>query len=77
MNGYLAAMHVGAPRSDAQAPAARPEIWLAPPNAPDGRSWRQLFELPEQWAETRARVQVLAYADHNLDRQFSDDELRA
>ncbi len=61
--------------SPGEAPV-KPEVWLGPPGAPDGSGWRQLFAHPEQWAETRSRIQVLQYADHALDRQFSDEELR-
>ncbi|MFT5130754.1 MAG: hypothetical protein ACI8W8_004385 [Rhodothermales bacterium] len=59
------------------AAAGPPEIWFAPPDATTGESLRQLFAHPEQWPEARSRIQVLQYADHRLDRQFSDDELRA
>lgn len=61
----------------AQVPAATPEVWLAPAPTPDGENLRALFIHPEQWAETRQQVHVLAYADHCLDRQFTDDELQA
>ncbi|MCF7731057.1 MAG: hypothetical protein K9N23_05190 [Akkermansiaceae bacterium] len=59
------------------APAtANGEVWMMPPAAADGRCLRQLFTQPDQWVETRSLVQVLGYADHQLDRQFTDDELR-
>jgi len=48
-----------------------------PPAAPDGRCWRELFTRPEEWKETREFVSVLGYAGQQLDKQFSDDELRA
>lgn len=50
---------------------------MMPPAAPDGRCLRELFTQPEQWTETRSRVNVLGYADHMLHKQFKDDELRA
>ena len=56
---------------------ARPELWMGPPGAEGGKSFRALFEHPEQWAETRARVDVLFYTDLNLQKQFTDEELRA
>lgn len=58
---------------------AKPELWMFPPASPDGTNLRELFEHPEQWTETRSRVQVqvLRYADHMLHKQFTDDELRA
>jgi hypothetical protein len=55
---------------------ARPSVWMMPPAAPDGRCFRELFTRPEAWEETRRRVDVVGYADHNLNRQFTDDELR-
>ena len=56
---------------------ARPVVWMMPPAAPDGRCFRELFTRPEAWAETRRRVDVVGYADHNLNRQFNDAELGA
>jgi hypothetical protein len=50
---------------------------MAPPGCDNGRCFRELFEKPDEWQETRSLVDVLFYADHNLKRQFSDDELRA
>jgi hypothetical protein len=57
--------------------APRPKVWMYPPARREGACFRELFEHPDQWKETRAAVDVLGYADHNLDRQFSDDQLRA
>ncbi len=59
------------------APAPRPEVWMVPPASPDGLCFRELFTHPDAWQETRSLVDVLAYADHMLHRQFTDDELRA
>ena len=50
---------------------------MIPPSASDGQCLRQLFTKPESWVETRSMVKVLGYADHQLNRQFKDDELRA
>jgi hypothetical protein len=61
----------------AQTPASKPEVWMMPPSASDGLCLRQLFTKPESWVETRSMVKVLGYADHQLNRQFKDDELRA
>lgn len=58
-------------------PLAAAEVWIAPPGTENGAHFRELFEHPDEWRETRSRVDVLFYADHNLDRQFTDDELRA
>ena len=60
----------------AQDSAARPVVWMAPPGTETGRSWRALFAQPEQWKETRSLVDGLLCADHNLNRSFTDDELR-
>jgi hypothetical protein len=51
--------------------AAKPvtrQLWFSPPGKPDGRCLRELFEPPDQWAETRSLVQALGYADHALHR---------
>lgn len=60
-----------------QETSAKPEVWLAPADTPDGENLRALFSHPEQWTETRSRIQVLQYADHRLDKQFTDEELGA
>ncbi|MBL7223832.1 MAG: hypothetical protein ISS72_08265 [Candidatus Brocadiae bacterium] len=58
-------------------PAERPFPVLAmyPPGQDDGRCFRELFEQPDAWAETRGAIDVLGYADHVLNRQFTDEEL--
>ena len=61
----------------AQIQSVKPEVWMMPPGVADGRCLRQLFTQPDQWVETRSLVQVLGYADHQLNRQFKDEELRA
>ena len=62
-----------------QAPvgAAKPEVWVNPPGFNNGKCFRQLFEHPDQWAETRKWIDVLAYADHQLNRQFTQAEINA
>jgi hypothetical protein len=65
-----------APDAAPSAPQARPQFWMGPPGHDDGRGFRELFEKPDQWKETRSVVDVLMYADHNLKRHFSDDQLR-
>jgi hypothetical protein len=54
-----------------------PSVWMIPPAAQKGICFRELFTQPEQWKETRKRINVIGYADHHLHRQFKDDELRA
>ena len=56
--------------------AGEPKVWIGPPTGDNGRCLRELFEHPDQWKETRSRVGTLIYADHVLDSQFSDDDLR-
>lgn len=68
----LAQASFGAPAQD-----ARPQVCMMPPAAPDGRALRALFAKPEEWQETRSLIDVLGYADHMLNKQFTDDELRA
>lgn len=68
---------IAASASGEEAGRAAPEVWMAPPGHDNGRCFRELFEKPEGWEQTRLLIDVLFYADHNLNRQFTDDELRA
>ena len=34
-------------------PPARPELWMSPPGFDNGRCFRELFEKPDAWRETR------------------------
>jgi len=61
----------------AQTPASKPEVWMMPPSASDGQCLKDLFTHPEQWKETRSKIDVLGYADHMLNKQFTDEQLRA
>lgn len=54
-----------------------PGVWMMPPASQDGRCFRELFQKPDSWKDARSRVQVLGYADHMLNRQFKDDDLRS
>lgn len=60
----------------ARAADVKSPVWMGVPAYDKGRFFRDLFEKPDQWKETRAAIDVLCYADHQLDRQFTDDELR-
>jgi hypothetical protein len=60
----------------AQAGSLKPQVSMMPPADRGGRCFRELFTQPDLWEETRSRVNVIWYADHNLNRQFADDELR-
>lgn len=66
-----------APGGAATPPKPRPQFWMGPPGYDHGRCFRELFEKPDAWKETRSVVDVLIYADHNLKRYFTDDQLRA
>ena len=57
-------------------PMPRPQFWMGPPGHDNGRSFRELFESPDAWKETRSVVDVLFYADHSLKRHFTDEQLR-
>jgi len=63
--------------ASAQVKPAGPTVWMGPPSYDNGRLFRELFEKPDAWKETRAQVDVLIYADHCLHKQFTDDELRS
>jgi hypothetical protein len=58
-------------------PAARSSLWVMPSAQNNGQCFRELFMHPAQWIKTRAMTDVLGYADHNIDKQFSDAELKS
>ncbi len=60
----------------AHADSLKPQVWMMPPADRGGRCFSELFTQPDLWEETRSRVNVIGYADHNLNRQFTDDQLR-
>lgn len=55
----------------------QPTVWMGVPAFDNGKHLRELFEKPDTWQQTRKAIDVLSYADHQLNRQFTDDELRA
>jgi len=59
----------------AQARGVKP-LCMGPPSYDNGRCFRELFEHPDQWQQTRAAIDTLIYADHCLHKQFTDDQLR-
>ena len=63
-------------KGQSQTPKPQPSVWMAPPGIENGKSFRDLFEHPDDWKETRSLVDVLMYTDLNFKRQFNDDELR-
>ena len=68
---------LGFPAVQAGAAPTAPTVWISPPASHDGLAFRELFTQPNQWKETRPQVDVLFYTDLNLNKQFSDNELRA
>jgi hypothetical protein len=62
----------------AQSPQPLPLVVMGPPDIENGRCWRELFEHPDQWAQTRAVINELLFPDHGLtNRNFTDAEMRA
>ena len=49
---------------------------MVPPSCDNGRCLRELFEQPGAWQETRTVIDVLGCSDLNIQKQFTDDELR-
>ncbi|MEI6504084.1 MAG: hypothetical protein WCP21_23980 [Armatimonadota bacterium] len=68
---------VGAQPDPALSPATVPLVVMYPPGQENGRCLRDLFEQPEAWRQTRGVLNALGYADHVLNRQFTDDQLKA
>jgi len=54
-----------------------PLVVMYPPGQENGRCFRELFEQPDAWKQTRSAINALGYADHVLNRQFTDDQLQA
>ncbi|MCX6909396.1 MAG: hypothetical protein NTY01_15325 [Verrucomicrobia bacterium] len=73
----VVALGVTAAPALAETGKAKPEVWMGPPGQDNGRCFRELFEKPDEWKETRSLVDVLFYSDLNFKRHFTDDELRA
>lgn len=72
----LIAARAADPPTPARNPGAEPTVCMGVPSYDNGRQFRDLFEQPEAWRQTRSLIDVLDYADHWLDKQFTDDELR-
>ncbi|MGA2499479.1 MAG: hypothetical protein ABSH20_17195 [Tepidisphaeraceae bacterium] len=58
-------------------PATRPAVAMYPPTQDNGRCFRELFEQPDQWKDTRSLISAIGYADHQLNKQFTDEQLGA
>jgi len=50
---------------------------MGPPGYDHGRCFRELFEKPQQWEQTRKAIDVLFYTDLNFNKQFTDADLSA
>ena len=79
----LVSFWLSCPATHAQQPTATinplPRYVVGPPNSHTlnkGLCFRELFEKPEQWKETRALTDALLYADWAF-RDFTDTELTA
>lgn len=57
--------------------SAKPAVWMMPPCHDGGRCFRELFEQPDAWQQTRSVIDVLGCTDLNVNKQFTDDQLRA
>jgi len=53
----------------------RPSVWMSMPGQDDCRCFRELFEQPDAWKETRKAIDVLMCTDLNLKHHFSDEQL--
>jgi len=60
-----------------QTTRSSPEVWMGPPGYDGGRCFRELFERPNEWEQTRKSIDVLFYTDLNFNEQFTDAELSA
>ena len=56
---------------------AQSRVWMFPSPFEDGKSLQELFGRPDAWRQTRQRISGIAYADHWLNSQFNDAQLRA
>jgi len=56
---------------------AQAKMWMFPSPFQDGQSFKELFQRPDGWRQTRQHISGVAYADHWLNSQFNDAELRA
>ncbi|MEN6346906.1 MAG: hypothetical protein ABFE16_16500 [Armatimonadia bacterium] len=66
---------IGQPATSAT--VARPSLAMYPPSQDHARGFRELFDQPEAWSKTRQILDSIGFADHVLNREFRDDELRS
>lgn len=55
---------------------ARPFVWMSPPGKGDGQVFRDLLDHPDAWATARSRIDGFQAADHVLNEDFNDADLR-
>ena len=67
---------VAEPPVRARGGSTKPTVWMIPPSYDNGKCFRDLFEQPDAWQETRSLIDVLGYTDLNVNKQFTDDQLR-
>ncbi len=56
---------------------AQPRVWMFPTPYMKGQEFREMFQNPAGWQRTRQSIEGIAYADHWLNSQFNDAQLRA
>jgi len=61
--------------ASAQTPKTAPTVWIGPPGQDKGKAFREFFERPDDWKETRSLVDVLFFSDLSARDRFTDDEL--
>ncbi len=54
---------------------ARPTVWAFPPPLNNGAELWEMINKPELWQRTRNMIDGIGYADLNLNKQFSDEQL--
>lgn len=57
--------------------AAAPQLWMFPTPFGNGQQLKELFANPAAWVHTRHAITGIGYADHWLNSQFNDAQLRA
>lgn len=55
----------------------KPVVWMIPPPWDEGACLKELVNNPEQWSETRTKVDGMGYYLWLLNHQFSDSELKS
>jgi hypothetical protein len=77
MRGVFAALGLVSAACSQAALAAQPDLWMYPCPFENGEALHEIFENPGAWARARSQLTGIGYADHWLNSQFSDAQLRA